>query len=144
MVPEVGPRFTIDELADAAGTPKRTIRYYIAQGLISPALGRGRSAYYTPSHLEELERVKLLRQRGLSIEEIRARRQERPAEPPRGETWERFRPHPALEVHLRADAPPYVRILAEGLLHDADAWLSDAAGSEEARDDSVQFERPRS
>ena len=44
--------WTIDELEDASGLTKRTIKYYVQLGLISPAIGETRSARYTASHLQ--------------------------------------------------------------------------------------------
>ncbi len=62
MLPEETARFSLSELVDASGMPERTVRFYIDQGLIPPALGKGRSRYYTPEHLQLLEQVKTLRE----------------------------------------------------------------------------------
>ncbi|RIK36015.1 MAG: MerR family transcriptional regulator [Chloroflexi bacterium] len=138
MVDTGPPRFSLDELAEASGVPRRTIRYYISEGMVSPAFGRGRSAYYTSVHLEELERARALREHGLALAEIKEQR--KPKEQVIvGEHWERFRPHPALEIHLRADAPAYVRALAERLVFDAEAWLREPESPRYTATDSVQL-----
>lgn len=140
MVAGDPPRFTLDELADSSGVSKRTIRYYIAEGAISAAGGRSRSAYYTPMHLQELEQVKHLRKQGFSIAEIRGKRSIPVAEVKTGVEWERFVPHPHLELHIRADAPPYVRLLAERFLQEAETWLGEAGSDEVDVGNSVQFD----
>jgi DNA-binding transcriptional MerR regulator len=138
-VPNVA-RFTLDELAESSGVPKRTIRFYIAEGLMSPAAGRSRSAYYTPTHVQELEHVKLSRERGLSIPEIRDLRVDSEVAQVRaGVVWERVELHPALELHVRSDAPRSVRQLADWLLREADAWFGEPQNGERDDSNSVQF-----
>ena len=64
--------FTIGELAQAAGVTTRTIRYYVAQGLLPPPHGGGRVASYGEGHLHRLELIKLLKQEYLPLNEIKA------------------------------------------------------------------------
>lgn len=53
----------IDELAQRAGVPTRTIRYYTQQGLLpSPEL-RGRVGYYNANHVERLRLIKELQEK---------------------------------------------------------------------------------
>lgn len=53
----------IDELAQRAGVPTRTIRYYTQQGLlVSPRL-KGRVGYYDERHLERLRLIKELQEK---------------------------------------------------------------------------------
>ena len=53
----------IDELAQRAGVPTRTIRYYTQQGLLpSPAL-RGRVGFYDDRHVERLRLIKELQEK---------------------------------------------------------------------------------
>lgn len=77
-------RFSLDELATLAGLPRRTVRYYIQQGLVDrPAGGGTRAAYYTPRHLEQLLTIGKWSQAGLSLERIRELlRGEAPPVPP--------------------------------------------------------------
>ena len=49
--------FTLVELADVSGVPARTIRFYIAKGLLPPPLVGGRAACYGEEHLKELGRM---------------------------------------------------------------------------------------
>lgn len=65
------PEYTIDELAARSKVPSRTIRFYQARGALMAPTIRGRVAYYGPAHLERLERIAQLQDRGLRIAAIR-------------------------------------------------------------------------
>jgi DNA-binding transcriptional MerR regulator len=121
---QTAPRFSISELVDASGISDRTIRYYIQQGLLQHAHGRGRSSYYTTEHLERLARIADLRDRGLSLSEIL----EAVATPPgvedlEVESWDRVSLHPELEVHIRAGASDDVRMLVDRFQQLAEQWF---------------------
>lgn len=64
-------RYTIEELVEMTGVSRRTIRFYIEQGLLPPSAGRGRGGYYGGEHLERLLEIKRQREDGRSIESIR-------------------------------------------------------------------------
>jgi DNA-binding transcriptional MerR regulator len=64
--------FTIGELAQAANVTTRTVRYYVAQGLLPPPDSSGRSASYGEEHLERLELIKLLKEEFLPLSEIKS------------------------------------------------------------------------
>ncbi|HVL81422.1 MAG TPA: MerR family transcriptional regulator [Actinomycetota bacterium] len=53
----------IDELAQRAGVPSRTIRYYTQQGLLAPPKLRGRVGFYTEAHLDRLKLIRELREK---------------------------------------------------------------------------------
>jgi DNA-binding transcriptional MerR regulator len=61
---------TLAELSEAAGTPARTIRFYIARGLLDGPLKAGRGAVYTAEHLARLEKIKELQAEGRMLAEI--------------------------------------------------------------------------
>lgn len=126
------PRFSMAELVESSGLQERTIRYYISQGIVDPALGRGRSRYFTPRHLVQLEQVARLRKLRLSIEEIRARLAV-PAvtEPAAGDRWDRIALHPSLELHLREDAPEAIRALARQVVDLAQDWLGEPPANDD-------------
>jgi DNA-binding transcriptional MerR regulator len=48
---------TLAELADASGIPPRTVRFYIARGLLEGPEVAGRGATYGPGHLERLQKM---------------------------------------------------------------------------------------
>ncbi len=62
--------YTIDELAAKTRVPSRTIRFYQAKGALQPPQIRGRVAYYGDAHVERLELVAKLQDRGLRIDAI--------------------------------------------------------------------------
>jgi DNA-binding transcriptional MerR regulator len=65
------PNYSIDELAALVELPRRTVRYYIQQGLVDRPIGEKRAAYYTASHLEQLLTIRKWQQAGLSLDRIR-------------------------------------------------------------------------
>lgn len=65
--------YTLQDLADLAGVTPRTIRFYIAQGLL-PSPGRpGPGAAYSEGHLARLRLIRQLQRDHLPLAEIRAR-----------------------------------------------------------------------
>jgi DNA-binding transcriptional MerR regulator len=120
-------RFNIDELADLGGVSRRTVRYYVQEGLLPAPLGVGRGRHYDRSHLDRLREVKAWQESGLSLDEIRARRTPpaagRRAAPglvpllPRS-TWRRLDLGPGIELHVAHD----VRLPAPGRLEELAAW----------------------
>jgi DNA-binding transcriptional MerR regulator len=61
---------TLAELSEASGIPARTIRFYIARGLLGGPQKAGRGAVYTNEHLERLEQIKKLQSEGRMLSEI--------------------------------------------------------------------------
>ncbi len=98
-------RYTIQDLCDRTGLPRRTIHFYTGQGLLPSPQGAGPGAFYTPEHLTRLRLIPLLRSQGLRLDEIRQKfqplnaeqaaalltaleeNQSLPPEPLRGETY---------------------------------------------------------
>ena len=72
MNDEMASGFTIGEVAETTGVSRRTVHFYVQQGLIDPPVGRGRGSYYTSKHLAQLERVLKLQQEGLPLRQIQA------------------------------------------------------------------------
>ncbi|MCC6930756.1 MAG: MerR family transcriptional regulator [Gemmatimonadaceae bacterium] len=62
--------YSLDDLAERAEIPARTVRYYIQLGLVDRPLGAGKGAYYTPRHLEQLLHIRKWQLAGLSLERI--------------------------------------------------------------------------
>ncbi len=120
-------RYAIEELATLGGVSRRTVRYYVQEGLIPPPLGLGRGNHYTPEHLEQLLRVRALQENGRTLVEIRrvlGQMSNRPSGaelkreelPPRS-LWRRMTVMPGVELHLastvRLPPPARLRELAE-------------------------------
>jgi DNA-binding transcriptional MerR regulator len=65
------PRYNLTELADLAGVTPRTVRYYLAQGLL-PAVGTaGPGAKYGDGDLARLRMIRRLQRDHLPLAEIR-------------------------------------------------------------------------
>ena len=64
-------RFSINELCALADTPRRTLRFYIQEGLVDRPNGAKRGAYYTRDHLQQLLTIRKWQRAGLSLEAIR-------------------------------------------------------------------------
>ena len=69
-VPTTVP-YAIGDLATLGGVSRRTVRYYVQEGLIPPPIGLGRGNHYTPAHLEQLLRVKEMQEAGRTLAEVR-------------------------------------------------------------------------
>jgi len=128
-------RFGIEELADLGGVSRRTVRYYIQQGLLPSPLGVGRGRHYDQAHLDRLLRVKALQEAGRSLDEIRAllrspsRRgaagaAEPAAAPPMPSVprsaWRRLELAPGVELHVAHD----ITLPAPGRLAELAAWCA--------------------
>jgi len=107
--------YNIGELAGLGGVSRRTVRYYVQEGLIPPPAGLGRGAHYGREHLEALLRVKSMQERGLMLEEIRLALfsvKPRPAAesalPVSRSHWSRIEILTGLEIHVgsRYQVPP--------------------------------------
>jgi len=64
---------SIADLAERAGTTRRTIRYYVAEGLLPAPGGRGQRRVYTVEHLIRLQAILRLKETYLPLSEIRRR-----------------------------------------------------------------------
>lgn len=67
--------YKIEDLVRITGLTRRTIRYYIQEGLLDRPEGERRGAHYLASHLETLLRIRRLSAEGLSLEAIKKRLQ---------------------------------------------------------------------
>ena len=64
-------RYEVGELAALGGVSRRTVRYYVQEGLLAPPDGLGRGASYGEGHLERLLKVRSLQEQGLTLDEVR-------------------------------------------------------------------------
>jgi DNA-binding transcriptional MerR regulator len=119
-------RYSIDELATLAGVAPRTVRYYIAQGLLDRPAGEKRGAHYLRRHLEQLLLARRWTDAGLSLERVRELLAGAPEDPPRRaappgavEVWSRVTLADGLEVQIEPGraglAPEQVRTLVRGI-----------------------------
>lgn len=121
-------RFAIGDLADLGGVSRRTVRYYVQEGLLPVPYGVGRGNHYGREHLDQLLRVKALQEAGRTLDEIRealdgrAARGSTPrhaeAEPPARTVWRRVTLAPGVELHVSGD----VRLPSPGKLNEIASW----------------------
>lgn len=60
-------KYSLEELAELSGYSARTIRYYIAEKILPGPVTMGRGAEYSEEHLQRLQKVKELQNKGLSL-----------------------------------------------------------------------------
>jgi DNA-binding transcriptional MerR regulator len=71
--PAGAERLTLGELTAAADVSVRTVRYYIAEGLLPPPEGSGPGSSYARGHLDRLRLIQRLKEAYLPLKEIRRR-----------------------------------------------------------------------
>jgi DNA-binding transcriptional MerR regulator len=120
-------RYAVGELADLGGVSRRTVRYYVQEGLIPPPLGVGRGDHYGREHLDRLLQVKALQEAGRTLDEIRqlldagavstTRAAAAVARPLPREVWRRVTVAPGVELHVsdnvRLPSPARLQELAD-------------------------------
>ena len=133
------PRYAIGDLADLGGVSRRTVRYYVQEGLLPAPLGVGRGNHYGREHLEQLLRVKAMQEAGRTLDEIResldgrkSRRQSsrtfESAERDlllRRSVWRRVTLAPGVELQVSGD----VRLPSPGKLNELASWCRRHFGS---------------
>ena len=64
--------YNIETLSELSGLTKRTVRYYIELGLLTPPIGSCRGSYYTESHLNRLDQIRRLSGQGVPLTQMKA------------------------------------------------------------------------
>ncbi len=108
-------RYSMDDLESESGVSSRTIRYYISEGLLPPAYGRGPSAVYDADHMLRLRYIQQLKAARLPLNDIRERLNGLTSDDlavalkiemePSSETWRHYRLHEDLDIVVRDRAP---------------------------------------
>jgi DNA-binding transcriptional MerR regulator len=115
------PCYAIGDLADLGDVSRRTVRYYVQEGLLPSPFGLGRGRHYGPEHLERLLKIKGMQEEGRTLDEIRQllagrgvprRVAPRAAEPLPRSLWRRLTLAPGVELHVAntASLPPPGRL----------------------------------
>jgi len=100
--------FSLSELAEEAGIPARTVRFYISRGLLPGPVGAGRGAKYGAAHLERLREILRLQEEGLTLAEIGVRGEKAvPQELPEPEPWWSYAIADGVEVRVSSDQAPW-------------------------------------
>lgn len=100
---------TLADLVESSGLPARTIRFYIARGLLDGPVKSGRAAAYTSEHLARLEKIKELQAKGQMLSEIGQRlaggTQKKDAAAPTA--WWQYAISDDVVILVRSDASPW-------------------------------------
>ena len=100
---------TLAELSEESSTPARTIRFYIARGLLDGPLKAGRGAVYTAEHLARLEKIKEMQAEGRMLAEIAhdltVSSPSQTAVPP--SPWWQYTIHDDVMIWVRGDVSPW-------------------------------------
>jgi DNA-binding transcriptional MerR regulator len=123
-------RYGIEELAALGGVTRRTVRYYVQEGLIPTPLGVGRGRHYGKEHLVKLQAVKALQEQGRTLDEVRDELERGPGRRRRTESlsrpepqversaWTRVEVVPGVELHVSAER----RLPPRGRLRELAEW----------------------
>jgi len=100
---------SLAELSEESSIPARTIRFYIARGLLNGPLKAGRGAVYTAEHLARLEKIKEMQAQGRMLAEIAhdltAGPMPQTAGPP--SPWWQYTIHDDVMIWVRGDVSPW-------------------------------------
>jgi DNA-binding transcriptional MerR regulator len=99
--------YTLAELAERSGVPGRTIRYYIARGVLAEPARRGRGAFYTAEHLKQLEGIRRSQEKGLTLAEIERKSSAEPAKLVEAEAWWKYAVAEDVVIHVRSGLSPW-------------------------------------
>jgi DNA-binding transcriptional MerR regulator len=110
--------YTMTELAEATATSARTIRYYIAEGLLPGSAAPGTWAGYSEEHLVRLHEILRLRAEGRTLSQIKEVINPSPTQQPDPAPdggWVKFPVDDELHVAVRDTAPVPKKGLARPL-----------------------------
>ena len=98
-------KYTIEDLCELTGYTRRTIRYYIQEGLLDPPAGRGRGGFYFDSHLKRLNEIKSLQDKGLKLAAILEvlKKGKEPELSVFRELWIKYPIDQGIEIHISRD-----------------------------------------
>lgn len=104
-------RYGLQDLERETGVNGRTIRYYISEGLLPPAHGRGPGATYDLGHLVRLQMIQNLKSQHFPLQEIKRHLGQHSDQElaamlnvqtePTQDVWRRIELHPDIELHVR-------------------------------------------
>lgn len=128
---------SLQELAAEAGLPARTVRFYIARGLVPGPAGAGRGAAYGSEHLARLRAIRRLQAKGLMLAEIA--RELGGGKPeaglPEPSAWWSYPVANYVVVWVRAGLSPWRTRQVRAALEDMATRLAGGTAQEEEKDD---------
>ena len=129
-------QYTIEDLCELTGFSRRTIRYYVQEGLIDPPAGRGRGGFYFDSHLDNLLKIKSLQDKGMRLSAILPVLKQRdvlesPQEIVAREVWVRYPIADGIEIHISRDLEERERKKLDEIVRIARSILKGGGTNEE-------------
>jgi DNA-binding transcriptional MerR regulator len=120
-------KLSLGELSEQADVAPRTVRFYIAKGLLPGPLRAGREAVYGNLHLQLLKRIKGLQAKGMTLAEVSfalspGRDRRELAEPV---AWLEYQLADDVVVQVRSGIAPWRHKLIRNVLAEAAAKLQD-------------------
>lgn len=103
--------YTLDELCVASELDKRTIRFYIQNGVLDRPTSLGPNARYTDRHYIQIQRIKRLKNQGYSLQRIKELKEQ---------GWVEAATASAENKDVASKNAPLRMILAKGLALDID------------------------
>ena len=128
-------KLSLAELSELTGVPPRTVRFYIAQGLLPGPLRSGRGAIYGNAHLQLLNRIKALQAKGRTLAEVAFALSSRPGRRELAEpvAWLEYELSDEVVVRVRSGIAPWRHKMIRNVLAEAAARLRD--GQEERKEE---------
>jgi len=127
-------RYNVDELADLGGVSRRTVRFYLREGLLPKPLGVGRGPHYADEHLRQLLRVREMQAQGLTLaaihEALAKGRGPAAVQAPKRSAYVRLELAPGLQLHVASD----IRLPPPGRLAELATWCREWFRQEGARE----------
>jgi len=126
-------RRSLEELSRESGLPARTIRYYIARGILPPPLVGGRDACYGREHAERLEKIAALQARGLTLAQIAWQLADKSEEEvlPQATAWWSYSIAEDVVIQVRSQMRPWRLKRVRALISKMAAELKAAEAEEE-------------
>lgn len=142
-----GEQLSLEVLAERAGVPVRTVRYYIAEGLLPGPGMRGKGAAYSEDHLARLHLIRRLSEMRVPLAEQRARLAGLSAEDVRALLRKEEQQAATIERAAAALSPrAYVQALldrAHGVREAPVAWGSPTAAVDSLAEGPPAYEQQR-
>jgi len=106
---EESHEYSLQELAEKTGISPRTVRFYISKDLLPSPIRAGRDAAYNQTHIERLEAIRLYKEKGYTLNEIRSKVSTGKTEKtlPEPTYWQYFKIADDVQINVRSDAPPW-------------------------------------
>lgn len=128
--------FSLAELSEKTSLPPRTIRFYIARGLVPGPRKAGRAASYGEEHLERIQEIRAWQTDGLTLAEIEPKLLGEPTGDavPQPTAWQCYQLDADVTVNVRAGVAPWKKKRIQRLLGELAHHLTQTHPKEKEQD----------